>query len=99
MHKQDLALNNLQGLVCHKTKQNNQPTKYLYLNGSLISFNFKKRINDKKNLVKINYAEQCFTEYILENTTDKKSLRAVAKKTTKTNVKEILMKNGRQCFI
>ena len=25
----DLALNNLQGLICHKTQQTNQPTKQL----------------------------------------------------------------------
>ena len=26
MDKQDLALNKLQGLICHKTQQTNQPT-------------------------------------------------------------------------
>ena len=27
LHKMDLALNNLQMLICHKTQQTNQPTK------------------------------------------------------------------------
>ena len=26
MYKQDLAENNLQGFICHKTKQTNRPT-------------------------------------------------------------------------
>ena len=30
MHEQDLALNNPEGLICHKTKPTNQPTKHIY---------------------------------------------------------------------
>ena len=36
MYKQDLALNNLQGLICHKTQPTNQPNP---TNGSLCSIN------------------------------------------------------------
>ena len=31
LHKMDLALNNLQSLICHKTQQTNQPTNHGYL--------------------------------------------------------------------
>ena len=38
MYKQDWALNNLQGLICHKTQPTNQP---------LFDFNFTKAfVND-----------------------------------------------------
>ena len=34
MYKQDLAINNLQGLVCHKNQPTNQPTNNIciYIN-------------------------------------------------------------------
>ena len=33
MHKQDLALNNLQRLICHKTQPTNQPIYRIYIVG------------------------------------------------------------------
>ena len=41
----DLALNNLQRLICHKTQQNNQPTKwYTKVDMALNKENQKKKI-------------------------------------------------------
>ena len=34
MYKQDLALNNLQGLIYHKTQPNNQPDLFRTLTGT-----------------------------------------------------------------
>ena len=42
MYEQDLALNNLQGLICHKNQPTNQPTNQI-MNTNYVISSFKKR--------------------------------------------------------
>ena len=47
----DLALNNLQRLICHKTKQTkpNQTNIYTYIYNIYINFVFQKRVDEEKS--------------------------------------------------
>ena len=50
MYKRDLALNNIQGLICHKKQPTNQPLQFME---DLLN-NFEENHHCTKNLTEIN---------------------------------------------
>ena len=54
MHKEDLALNNLQWLICHKTQPTNQPFPLHLKKNFFLFYNLKSEVTKSKSKINEN---------------------------------------------